>query len=696
MTRNTLISSYIFIFSALFVLSGCADSSGKKQNNNTNNTNNTQDCPASLESGYWLVPVGSISQEILVGGSARLKAMVVRRQESQHVQDALVPFYELHFEIVTGSAGQLDNTDVSTDENGVVSVTFTASEPGTYRIMLTGSGVCSVQYTVVVQSVLAALEPLPSNPSVTYVNRKISLGVRAFSRVGGVGEMPLGNQAIQFEFLGGGSGATLEDRSGSRGNTLTVNTDNSGNASLFLLTGSAAFTANIRATLVDMSVEPLTLSVMVNATASGGLCQTNMDCAADAPICDNGTCVEGNSTGTCETNADCISPYTCDTDSHQCVPPTGERCNMLSSANPCPSPKVCIGGYCVEQPGPCTTHDDCPFGFECVNGTCTPTGNPECTPVTDCPDPNDVCVNGTCINPNTECQPLGPPTRLGGTWNFDSMLHLREAVHPFLGGILSACEVLRDIILGTWSIGGLPSWLMNAIRDFVNDLIQEYVPPWAQQMIIVLGDVSDIVDDMHVYHTVFLVPMGNNEYYGTQTWDMIEFEYRGNLVSDSPENILGFTVQPEDFTSREICGTFYIDRFRVQNVVGGLVRWAIEAMVTLVSCSSSDMPCYYTLEEALQDLIDCDAIASTIEDLVWSIWEDAPSVYDPIYSGCNSQKQNAINAILNALDEITVRLNLLSIRGMSPIVTDRDMHPGKWFGSLAGGNFTGDFTANRP
>ncbi|MBU1244715.1 hypothetical protein KKD52_07370 [Myxococcota bacterium] len=696
MTRKTLFTGIaVLLFASLFSW-GCASSSGKKNNNsNTNNVNNDQDCPASVESGYWLVPVGQISQEVLVGGTARLKAMVVRRQESENLQDALVPFYALHYEITTGPAGSLDETDPTTDENGISTVNFTATEAGTYRIMLTGDGVCSVQYTVVVQAQLVSIEALPANPSVTYINRKISLGVRAFSRVGGVGEMPLGNAAVQFEFLGGGTGAIMEDRSGSQGATLTVNTDASGNASLFLLSGSSAFTAQIRATLTGMSVEPLTMSVTINATSTGP-CETSIDCGPDAPICDGGVCVEGNTSGTCETNEDCISPYICNTEINQCAPPVGERCNMLSSANQCPSPKVCIGGYCVEQPGDCLTHDDCPFGFDCINGTCVPTGDPECTPVVDCPDPNDVCVNGNCINPDTECQPLGPPTRLGGTWNFDSMLHLREAVGPFLGGILTGCEFLRDVILGTWSIGGIPSWLMSIIADLVDDLIDEYIPPWAQQMIIVLGDVSDIVDDMRVYHTVFLIPMGNNEYYGTQVWDIVEFDYRGNIVSDSPQNILGFSVHPEDFTSREICGTFYIDRHRIENVVGGLVRWAIEAMVTIVSCSSSDMPCYYSLEEALEDIIDCDSIAVAIEDLVWSIWEDAPSVYSPVYSACDSQKQNAINAILNALDNITVQLNLLSLRGMSPIVTDRDMHPGRWFGSLAGGNFTGDFTAIRP
>lgn len=683
---------------SILISAGCASSTSSNNNNGTNNVNNnnhTHDpCPESEASGYWLVPVGNVSQEAVVDQVVTLKAMVVMRTDDQeNYQNALVDNYPLTFEIISGTGGTLSSETVVTDINGLASVDFSASSEAVYKIFVSGEGVCGRQYTVNVKNLLVGFSELEGNPDNTIVNRKISVGTIAFNMVPGVGEVPISGRAVQYQIVStGGSGTTLEDTSGTTGSTLTVNTDASGKAVLFFKTGSAAHEAEIRAELLDMNVEPLTIRIAVQDSTSGGPCVNNIDCPPDAPVCDNGTCIEIN-TGSCTSNDDCLSPYICDTNTGNCVPPTGgQKCNLLSSANPCPDPQVCIGGYCVNPDTEgCTTNDDCPVGFLCQGGECIPPGGDDDCYTQPCPDPLDVCINGTCVNPD-DCNLPDSPTRLGGTWNFDSMLHLRDAVGPFLGGILTATEWLRDIILGNFTISGIPGWLMSIINDLLQDLINQYVPPWAQALIVALGDVSDIVDDMRVLHTVNLVPMGNDEYYGTQIWDLIEFEYRGNMVTSPPEDILGFEVIPDDFTSREICGTFYIDRYYVRNVVGGLVRWAIDVVVTAVTCSYGT-GCYYSLEDALYDLIDCDAIATAIDDLVYSMWSDAPSVYDPIYNVCDAKKDDAIDSIIQALDNIEISLNLLSLRGVVPIVDDNHMNPGRWFGSLAGGNFDGDFTA---
>jgi hypothetical protein len=688
------------LLSVVITVSGCP-SSASSDNNDTNNTTNNvtnnhtrPDCPASEESGYWLVPIGSSALEIPVGGTAKFKAMVIKssEEETQNYEDGLAAYYPLTFEILTGTGGSLTVEVGTTDDHGMISSEFTSDQAGTYTILLSGEGVCARQYTVKVLSTLATLEELSTNPSVSYTNRRISFGVQAVSLVAGVGELPLSNKAVTFEFTtGSGTGGLLEDTTGLQGSTMTVNTDVGGKALLFFNTGTAGFTANIRATLLDMSVEPVSIIIEIQDSGTGGPCENNIDCPADAPICEEGICLELVTGGICADNDDCMAPYVCVDDA--CVPPSsGDRCDLLSSANPCPDGKQCIGGYCTDIPEVCGTNDDCPTGFLCENGICTIDldDNDDCYNVP-CPT-DDVCINGICVNPD-DCSLTDSPTRLGGTWNFDSMLHLREAVGPFLGGFLTATETLRDIILGTFEINGIPSWLMSIVNDLLQDLIDEYVPQWAQELLVALGNVSDIVDDMRVIHTVNLVAMGNDEYYGTQVWDLIEFEYQGNYVSSPPEDVLGFEVIPDDFTSREICGTFYIDRYHVRNVVGGLIRWAIDVMVTGVTCGSDGMGCYYSLEEALYDLIDCDSIAGAIDDLVYSMFDWAPSVYDPIYEVCEGNKDNAINQVIDALDALEVTFNLLSLRGVSPIVDSSHLDPGRWYGTLGGGNFNGDFTA---
>ncbi|MBN2723093.1 MAG: hypothetical protein JXR95_03370 [Deltaproteobacteria bacterium] len=702
MKRSFYIKTVIIsLFSMLLLASGCASPTGSDTNNN-NGTNNVVSnnhtnlpCPASEESGNWLVPVGNLSFEVIPDEVVTLRAMVVKRtDDTENYQDALVPLFPLHFEIISGTGGVLSAEDVLTDESGMASVTFSAPSEGVYRVSVSGEGVCGRQYTVNVVTLLVGFEELEANPSSSFTNRKISVGVKAFNKVPGEGEMPISGAPVLFEITSSGSGSILEDTNGNSGSSLTIDTGVSGSATLFFKTGTEVHQAKIRATLVDMSVEPITININVQENTNGGACENNIDCPPDAPMCEDGYCIEINTSGTCTNNDDCISPYICDTVLEKCVPPTnGERCNLLNSANPCPEPEICVGGYCQDPTDNCETNDDCPTGWLCNDGECIPDngGDPDCYTVP-CPD-GDVCINGVCVNPD-ECDLNDSPTRLAGTWNFDSMLHLRDAVGPFLGGILTAAEWLRDIIQGDFQIGGIPSWLMSIINDLLQDLISTYVPQWAQDLIVALGNVSDIVDDMRVLHTVNLVPMGNDEYYGTQVWDLIEFEYDGQFVTSPPEDVLGFEVIPDDFTSREICGTFYIDRYYIRNVVGGLVSWAIDVIVTGITCGYGNT-CYYSLEEALYDVIDCDAIAGAIDDLVYSMWSDAPSVYDPIYSFCDSQKDNAISEIIDALDDITVNLNLLSLRGVVPIVNDSTMEPGRWYGSLAGGNFDGDFTADK-
>ncbi|MGM0596191.1 MAG: hypothetical protein ACQES9_04060 [Myxococcota bacterium] len=686
------ILSRISMVIAAFIFMSCASSPSDNNNeNNTNNTNNQhQICEPSEESGFYLVSVGKVDFEIITGEQVVLKAMVVQRTESENHEDGLAAGYELQVEVIAGGeGGTLSSDTMITDANGMATVEFSGTNAGSYKILVSGEGVCSRQYSVEVRDILARLEAL-DNPSVTYIGRRISMGVRAYTMIGGSGEQSLSNQPVTFELVDPqGADTILEDSSGTQNQEITVNTDVGGTASILFNTGTAPYTANIRATLDGLSVEPVLMQVEVQDNGSGGPCENNIDCPAVAPICEDGVCIEVTGDGSCTTDDDCISPYVCVGEA--CVPPgNGEKCNLLTTANPCPDGQECIGGYCVNEPGNCSNNDDCPTGFLCEDGICVGEGEDNCYEVP-CSDPNDVCINGVCTNPD-DCNLQDSPTRLGGTWNFDSMLHLRDAVHPILGGILTASEVLRDIILGNFSISGIPSWLMSAVNDFLQDLISEYVPGWAQDLIVALGDVSDIVDDMRVLHTVNLVAMGNDEYYGTQVWDMVEFEYRGNYVSSPPEDILGFQVIPEDFTSREICGTFYIDQYSVQNVVGGLIRWAIDVVVTGVTCSNGG-PCYYSLEDALEDIIDCDSIAIAIDDLIYSIWSDAPSVYGAVYTACDNNKMDAIDEIIQALDNIEVSLNLLRLRGVSPIVDDNNMQPGSWYGTLSGGNFDGEFTA---
>jgi len=50
---------------------------------------------------------------------------------------------------------------------------------------------------------------------------------------------------------------------------------------------------------------------------------------------------------------------------------------------------------------------------------------------------------------------------------------------------------------------------------------------------------------------------------------------------------------------------------------------------------------------------------------------------------------------VDALNNARLGLDLMTLKGHAPIVTERLLTPGVWEGTLPGGDFTGDFTANK-
>ena len=113
------------------------------------------------------------------------------------------------------------------------------------------------------------------------------------------------------------------------------------------------------------------------------------------------------------------------------------------------------------------------------------------------------------------------------------------------------------------------------------------MPPWGQQLIIALGDVNDIVSDMRVLSTVQTSAVGSDGYVNSEQWDLVEFNYKGKKISSPPSAIpeIGQVVIPA-YTSKEVCGVLFIDKHDIDNVVGGLIKWAINTALSLVTCNS--------------------------------------------------------------------------------------------------------------
>ena len=702
---HSLIRALLLLTAFGLVATACAkkaDDSGSRCQSNYEGT-----CEATKDSGMLLKAFGRYDYEVPVGQAQELKAMVVKLADGSCASGGVAAGVDVQFSIVTPNAqASLSAESATTSDAGIASVNLTADKAGTYQIRASAEGTCPVNFTIKVVDVNRGLRTDDPTELSTWTRTRKTLSVKAFAAIPGQGEMPLQGETIHITLGPGGSGTQLRDVSGqTAGNDIALVTGANGVVMFQFDSGTQAVPSGVQVTATLEGTQPVVFLIHINEY-NGDPCQSNADCPSDFPICDQGTCVENNPTGdgTCTDNSDCVPPYECVQvgNDKRCVRPNtnGQRCDPIEMVN-CPDGQVCIGGYCTDNPNnvQCTNNDDCPGNFICQDGVCVPDPNDtdfNCVSNTDCHN-GQVCIGGICTDPS-QCEPAPDPTRLQGTWHFDSTLHLRQALAGWLDGFLSAMEFFRDVIEGNLDLG-LPGWVQDLIESAIQSLIDAYIPPWGQSLIVALGNISDIIDDMQVQHTVQLVATGNYEYVGTSTWDLVQFEYRGQMVSERPENIPEIGQVPTyDFTSREICYVFFIDRHEIHNVVGGLIKWVIDALVNVVTCSQG-WGCYDDLESALEDLVDCDAIAAAIDDFASNAF-GFDGAYDLAYQACDAGKQPAINAIVNYLDQLTVSFSILTMRGQAPIpdndhLGDPPSNPGRWYGTLGGGNWQGEFNAVR-
>jgi hypothetical protein len=151
-----------------------------------------------------------------------------------------------------------------------------------------------------------------------------------------------------------------------------------------------------------------------------------------------------------------------------------------------------------------------------------------------------------------------------------------------------------------------------------------------------------------------------------------------------------------------VCGVLFISKHEVNNVVGGLVKWAINAALSIVTCNTQGMPCYNSVGDALQMAINCPMLGAQIDQMVQSLWSGAPSVAGIVEQGCELEKQKLITMLQNELNSLDSKLSLLELSGTAAIPNppgDNVLPAGKWSGVLgtgvAKGNFDGEFSAKK-
>ncbi len=697
-------------------------------------------CEASEQSGVWMQAFGPVTQEITTGGQAKVAVVLVNRSQSES-QFSPAAGTQVTFKIITqGGDATLDKTKIASDGDGLAQALFKAGTKALgypYQVQVTAPGTCAITFSIDVTKALRQLRivtPAPPGPFDTFTASRIPVTVEATTN----NNAKLSGEEITFKATTGKTSETtfLEPGSAAAGAAeLKIKTNAGGRATVMLNTGSQAIpTLQVVASMKGTADATVQVRVNKGTTPTGG-CKTDADCPlgyycnnkkcekvpttppggckkdADCKkpnVCDtvSGMCVPPSTTptGGCKSNADCTPPNLCDTASGKCLPPTGKQCDPVEGLE-CPAGEVCVGRQCVKLPsGGCTNNSQCPAGFFCQNGKCVPNGTPPgggCTKTSQCPS-GQVCINGKCV-PKSGCKINAKPDRLKGTWKYNSTLNLRDALSPFMKGFFTASGYLGQIVAGSWSISGLPSFIEKLAKKYLKKLIGQYVPPWAQQLITTLAAINDIFKTMGVKSTVNATSSGNHKYLHTETWDLIELTVNGKKISSPPSAIKQVgKVKVKPYLATETCGILTINKHKIANQIGGIVLWAVNTALNLITCNVKGSKCFKDINQALNATINCPKLGQQVDKLVRSIWSSAPPVVGIITQACMSQKTKLISSLTTALNDLTVKLSLLELSGTATIPPpgqDNKLKNGIWYGvigsGIAKGNFKGSFTATK-
>jgi hypothetical protein len=371
---------------------------------------------------------------------------------------------------------------------------------------------------------------------------------------------------------------------------------------------------------------------------------------------------DGEAGGACEVTADCAAPQICHS-SGVCVGPKDPAytCDPIEGVDCLEAGESCVNGLCIAAPGACETLDDCPNGFVCDGGQCTPERD------------------------GSACSDPGPGPALAGTYKVESVLRLRDGLPDVVDKILDASETARDIVNGDIDLD-LPSAVEFLIGGIVAGVIRQYVPPYGIDIVNALGTMSDVLNTMGVEGTLKLEGQAcDGNYRGSHQWDFVKVTLQGRDLRIKPEQLPGVTeFLPEDFSARYHCGDLLIDRHRIQGALGQLIRWVLDTGTEAITGHPN-------VESALGDIVDCPAVGNTLA----SACSICGALSGVATGACQGFVQVGVAKVGQAIDEAAVKLSLLKLKAVVPVNADGSLGAGTWYGSLVGGDFKGTLAATK-
>ncbi len=457
-------------------------------------------------------------------------------------------------------------------------------------------------------------------------------------------------------------------------------------------------------------------------------CEGPADCPEDY-TCERGACVPP--AVACETNADCPGEYTCEGTGRDRVCVAPER---PSGCDDCRFPDMCVDDVCVPaeeespfcsldseceeegflciagicRPDPriprscddphspdtfvrgdtnfceCVYTADCPLGTHCIEGSCVPPDG--CIADDECPS-GRLCDAGICV-PEGSCDVVHPDLSTDPVWRVNSIYNFREALPDWLAGFLEIVAGPFRFLAGDSEDPdlGLPGFIEDLIGDAIREWAEDNLPPYALAAFGGIADLNDILSTWLVEERMHLMPGAEvDQYRGHNEWVQVAFEYRGDMMVGTPEDIIGWPADPEPYDARSVCGTFNIERHDVEIGIGAIIAWALNVVVYEASDGRYD-----DLEEMA-------------DELSRGLCREARSLAEGIYAGagplaeswCNSTISGLVDDMVMAINDALLRLDLVRLKGFATIIDGNELRPGTWEGSLVGGDFSGTWSAER-
>ncbi len=559
----------------------------------------------------------------------------------------------IQFEIIgnPGDASLSAPTSV-TEANGLAKVTLTTGlQTGDFQVWAHhADDPDGVYYTIKLKQVARQVYPVGPTNLTAYTNESVDLTVKLLNVDT---NSPINGMDIAFAIVQPAPGdATIP--------TPVDNTNLSGLATVTFQAGTTVTTYQVTAQGGSVEVGSVTFTIQVQSRTA---CQDNNDCPRGQD-CVNGACVE----------------------------PAGDEC---SNNDQCPEGYACEDGYCRPEgtlPDSCNASEDCPAGYYCENHRCYPcdegnqlpecqAGGDGCETDADCP-PGFICRNGICYpdNPDDVVIP-----ELGGRWYTDHYFNILDALPDFAGTIAGIISTLNQVI-NFCEITGI-----DFIDDLICGLIDEYIPSWVGDLISILDNLGNMLSELRAEGVMDLTHLNPRELLSaTEQWDKILIRYldaccEGQGAGCNPYNQPGFPdcatidISRQDLSFADVglivhpftaavdvddsgaftVYTLAVDERRVEIEFSKFVVFLIDLLVDIFTD-------YDSLEDALMDIIDCEAI----QDLVDDIWPGGFFGNPPdIIQTCENLKPSAYELLEGLLNQIGVGWKLLKFDGWATITT---------------------------